>query len=158
MRSPGCRALFSFSCGLAVLATLLSSSGCNSEAGTSVFPVTGTVLVDGEPKEGLAVIFLPDSSQGTTGLSANATTDSAGKFSLNTLTPAGDQAGAIAGHFIVTVACPYMGSMPSGDGEGQSNPCSVGAKFGNYDQTPLKAEVKADASAPQDFTFEVTSS
>jgi hypothetical protein len=114
--------------------------------------------VDGEPREGLAVIFLPDGSKGTTGVSANATTDSQGQFSLMTLSPAGEQPGAIAGHFVVTVACPFSGSNPSGEGEEQSTPCSVGAQFSNYDKTPLKAEVKADASAPQTFTFEVTSS
>ena len=38
------------------------------------------MLVDGEPREGLAVIFLPDGSKGTTGVSANATTDSQGQF------------------------------------------------------------------------------
>ena len=58
----------------------------------------------------------------------------------------------------MTVACPFGGSNPSGDGEEQSTPCSVAAEFSNYDKTPLKAEVKADASAPQTFTFEVTSS
>lgn len=162
MQSPGFSTLTASAgriCSSAVcLAILVAAAGCTGETGSTTFPVTGKVLVDGEPREGLAVIFLPDGSKGTTGVSANATTDSQGQFTLKTLSPAGEQPGAIAGHFVVTVACPFSGSNPSGEGEEQSTPCSVGAQFSNYDKTPLKAEVKADASAPQTFTFEVTSS
>lgn len=164
MRSPGFTALTAswvrISCSVMSAALLVAAAGCTGTTGPSVFPVTGKVLVDGEPRAGLAVIFLPDGSQGTTGPSANGTTDSQGQFTLMTLNPEGEQPGAIAGHFTVTVACPFEGSNPSGSGEEQSTPCSIAPQYSNYDKTPLKAEVKAasDTETPQEFTFEVTSS
>lgn len=159
MRSPGLSSLSSLTCGVAVAALCLGLTGCNNSAsGPAVYPVTGKVLVDGEPRAGLAVIFLPDSTKGTTGMSANATTDSEGRFSLNTLTADGDKPGVSDGHYIVTVACPFGGSDPSGQSAESSTPCAIAPKYSNYQATPLSAEVKADASAAQEFTFEVTSS
>lgn len=161
MRSQGFTSLrlsvssLAMSCVIAAVG--LSTTGCTGETGPAVFAVTGRVLVDGEPRAGLAVMFLPDSSKGTTGPSSIAQTDSDGRFTLNA---PGDKQGAIAGTHKVTITCPsFGGSNPSGDGEQESTPCSVAAKFSSVVDTPLSAEVQPNnGETPQDFTFEITSS
>lgn len=141
---------------LAVVALAVTAVGCSGETGPAIYPVTGKVLVDGQPRAGLAVMFLPNTSKGTTGPSSIAQTDDAGNFTLNA---PGDKQGAIAGIHIVTVTCPsFGGSNPSGDGEQQTTPCQIAPKFSSVVDTPLSAEVKPDASAPQVFNFEVTGS
>jgi hypothetical protein len=160
MRSPGFTALrmsvSSMALSFAAFAIVLTAAGCTGETGPAVFPVTGKVLVDGEPRAGLAVMFLPDTSKGTTGPSSIAQTDSEGRFTLNA---PGEKQGAIAGTHKVTITCPsFGGSNPSGEGEQETTPCSIAPKFSSVIDTPLSAEVKPDGTAPQEFTFEITSS
>ena len=64
-------------CVTIALAALLSGCGTAGEAGT--VPVTGVVLLDGQPLDQAAVAFI---GKGGARL-ASATTDSAGKFTLN---------------------------------------------------------------------------
>lgn len=162
MRSPGFAALTA-SCGKVLgsfvcAAMVVAATGCTGETGPAVFPVTGKVLVDGEPRGGLSVMFLPNASKGTTGPSSIAQTDAEGNFTLNA---PGEKQGAIAGTHIVTITCPsFGGSNPSGDGEQETTPCQVAPKFSSVVDSPLSAEVEAaaDTKTPQVFNFEVTSS
>lgn len=137
---------------------VIATMGCSGETGPAVYPVTGKVTVDGEPRGGLSVMFLPNASKGTTGPSSIAQTDAQGNFTLNA---PGDKQGAIAGTHIVTITCPsFGGSNASGSGEEQTTPCQVGPRFSSVVDSPLSAEVQpaTDTKTPQVFDFEVTSS
>ncbi|MCA9081516.1 MAG: carboxypeptidase regulatory-like domain-containing protein, partial [Planctomycetaceae bacterium] len=95
---------------------MLVAAGCGG--GVSDAPdlgvVSGTVTFDGQPLEGAQVIFVPDSKQGTTGPSSNATTDSSGKFEL---IGSGGKPGAVIGKHVVTVSVP---GPSSGDPPGKT--------------------------------------
>ncbi len=73
-----------FGCFLAVL--LIAVAGCGGE---KLYPVTGTVTVDGKPAEGLQVIFAADEG----GLTGTGLTDAAGKYSIVTMKGKGLPAG-----------------------------------------------------------------
>ncbi len=71
--------------------------GCGA-AKLPTIPVTGTVLVDDKPMEGVKVVFSP--AAGSSGQSASGQTDAEGKYSLTTVDP-GD--GALAGEYQVAI-------------------------------------------------------
>ncbi|GIW97346.1 MAG: hypothetical protein KatS3mg111_0679 [Pirellulaceae bacterium] len=70
-----------FSVGAMLLSITLM--GCGGE---KLYPVTGTVTVDGSPVEGLQVVFAPENGEGLTG---TGTTDAAGKYKIVTMKGAG---------------------------------------------------------------------
>jgi len=84
--------------GLAVLCGILAVvlAGCEGDTGPKTVPVTGTVLMGGEPVEGADVNFMA----GGASHAASGKTDAQGKFSLKTL----DKEGAVVGTHTVTVA------------------------------------------------------
>jgi len=71
--------------------------GCGGETGPKVYPVTGTVLYNGQPVDGAVVAFRGESATKM----ATGTTDAQGHFELTTYKP-GD--GAVPGKHTVTVA------------------------------------------------------
>ena len=102
--------------GLVVCVGLLL--GC--DRGPRLVPVTGTVLIDGEPVENASVMFTPQEG----GRPASGFTDASGNFSLSTYQP-GD--GATAGTNLVSVTArdftgvppidPATGEVPRGGPE-----------------------------------------
>ena len=64
---------------LPVLLTLVGCGGGNShETPEKLVPLSGTVLLDGAPVDGVAINFIPD--EGTSGLGGYAVTDASGTF------------------------------------------------------------------------------
>ncbi|MEM7476429.1 MAG: hypothetical protein AAF483_15665 [Planctomycetota bacterium] len=84
-----------FSC-LTIL-SLCAFAGCGGPTLPTI-DVTGSVTVDGQPMEGVSVIFSPAAS--SSGRAATGQTDAQGNFKLTTETP-GD--GALAGDYKVAI-------------------------------------------------------
>jgi len=61
---------------------LLLTSGCG---GVEAVPVSGTVMVDGVPLEGVALNFTPIAAEGAEGPGSSGVTDAQGHFSLKTI-------------------------------------------------------------------------
>ena len=81
---------------------LLMATGCAQKIddGLTKFPVTGTVLINGKPQEGVRVRFFRDGKPGRTNADTPAAvTDSEGRFAISTN---GDGDGAVAGTYKVT--------------------------------------------------------
>ncbi len=82
---------------------LVSLVGCGaSMEGPQKYPVSGTVLINGQPREQVAVQFhhLDDSVSGNLRF-PTAVTDTSGRFELSST---GDRDGAVAGDYVVTFA------------------------------------------------------
>jgi hypothetical protein len=81
---------------------VVTITGCSGESFNTV-PVSGTVTLDGEPLPGVEVVFYPEPTESTAvvGPFSVATTDSAGKFTLETRY---GEAGAVVGKHRVTFA------------------------------------------------------
>jgi len=79
-----------------VASTLLAVAGCGG--GPKLYPVTGTITMNGEPLADAAVQFLPNSTDGSA-LPAEGMTGPDGKYTLLT----GAESGAAAGTYQVAV-------------------------------------------------------
>jgi len=122
----------------AVLAAVFA--GCGQ---SETVPVTGTVLLNGQPATEAEVLFTPSK-----GRMASGQTDAAGKFTLSTNKP-GD--GAVPGDHKVTVVQYYPpGKAPP---MGGGPPPRFPAIYAETSQTPLQAKV--ERGAKNDFTFEM---
>lgn len=75
---------------------LLLAGGCGQSDRPQLAPVTGAVLLDGQPMEGAAVMFIPVAG----GRPAQGLTDAQGKFRLTTFE---ENDGAIVGEHKVSV-------------------------------------------------------
>lgn len=73
--------------------------GCGGGSEIPVVPVTGQVMLNGQPVEGASVAFIPQSPDGR---AAAATTDSDGRYELQTA--GADSPGAVPGAYQVTVS------------------------------------------------------
>ncbi|APZ92702.1 hypothetical protein Fuma_02314 [Fuerstiella marisgermanici] len=145
-----------------VFSTLVAQ-GCGggpSDAPT-LAAVSGTVMVDGKPQEGLTVEFHPDSAAGTTGPMSTALTRADGGFTLATST---GRAGAVVGKHKIAVKCPWslegrrnskdvtadgFGSSPTGEAPpapaaGSGSDCTIALKFEDPATSTLSAEVPED--------------
>lgn len=71
--------------------------GCDSSSGPKTVNASGVVLLDGNPVDGAQVTFIDDAGQ----ITAVATTDAAGKFSLM---HNGEKKGAVPGSYKVQVS------------------------------------------------------
>jgi hypothetical protein len=110
----------SFRCALfgstgTLLLLLASIVGCGSGGvKLATVPVSGMVLLDGQPIEGAHVAFMPNDIE--KGRPANGTTDSSGNFQLKTLSGGANLSdGALPGEYKVSVVKipPAAGSMPN---------------------------------------------
>ena len=129
-------------------------SGCPEGGGPplDVYPVTGTVRLDGAPLEGVSISFVPVDAAGSGGF---AVSDSGGEFSLKSKD---QREGVPAGSY--RVLCTKM-AMPDGSPipEGEMA-ADVGAEnilpavYSNPDKTPLAAEVKAGENLPLELDMQ----
>ena len=101
-----------------LVAVLLGVFGCNR--GPQMAPVTGVVLLNGQPVDGAAVLFTPEAG----GRPADGVTDKEGKFTLQTFEP-GD--GAVVGkHKVAIVGMRQTGVQATSDGlSGEVNESKV---------------------------------
>ena len=100
-------------CGMASMAVLCWAVlvGCGRPPGVSFAPVTGRVLVDGQPLAAGTIHFFPDESQGTSGPMSTGALQSDGSYTLH---GPGRHAGAIVGNHRVylTLPLPDLGPTP----------------------------------------------
>lgn len=133
----------------AVVATV-AFVGCGGDTGPVLYPVLGTVTVDGQPLEKAGVAFQPDESQGNTlGLFPAGTTDESGKYELMTAA----KKGAPAGHYKIVVI-PYS-PPPTGGAVPKAAAIPFDKKFSDPKSTDLSFEV-AKSSEPLVFDIELT--
>ena len=134
----------SIHCGLGLL-LLTMAVGCGGGAtGPELFPVEGTVTMDGQPLANAWVVFYPESKDRP----SKGTTDANGHYTLQW---ASSGAGAVAGKHKV-----FIGTKQDVDAEGNEVPDAketVPAKYN--DETELSAQVDGSEST---FNFDLTSS
>lgn len=90
---------------LAVTSVVSMVTGCSGyDDGLTKYPVTGSVVVNGQPEEGVLVRFYRVGRAGESNADTPAgVTDEAGRFSLSTN---GENDGAVAGEYKVTFIWP----------------------------------------------------
>lgn len=150
------------------MALLTMTLGCG-KAGIGTVPVTGKVLMNGQPLEGATVVFNPNGQ----GRASSGTTDAAGVFKLTTETN-GD--GALPGDYQIAVTKYEGKGIPMPDTSnmspeeamdaqyraldkagGKTPPAKnlIPALYGNAKGSGLVASVKE--SGPNDFPLELKS-
>jgi hypothetical protein len=133
------------------LGAILSLVGCGGDGKIARYPVTGTVLVDSKPAEGVMLIFCPvDGLPEFTRERPFATTDSAGRFELRTFQP-GD--GAPAGKYTVMARLLVAGSQRAPDERGGGAADHLKGRYFDPTRSGLTAEV---TSGTNDLKFELS--
>lgn len=126
--------------GVLFLAGLALSSGC-SQATSAGAEATGAVTLDGSPLPGVLVSFYPTGG----GSSAFATTDEAGKFTVET---SGAESGLAPGEYLVTVE--------AGDSDGEETSSSaIPEKYASEATSGLKVTVSEGTG--NELTIELSS-
>jgi hypothetical protein len=134
--------------GLLALVALVAANGCGDGKITR-YPVTGTVLVDGQPAEGAMVIFCPVG--GTEEFQRErpfGTTDASGKYELRTFVP-GD--GAPEGNYKVMVRWLAAGSesqTTDRDRGAGGSPDRLKGRYFNLETSGLTATVDGATEVP----------
>jgi hypothetical protein len=126
------------------LAGLLAIGGCGTGK-IPLYPVTGTVMVDGKPAEGAMVILCPtEGSDEFKRERPTGTTASDGKFLLTTFVR-GD--GAPAGKYVVLVMWNAPASQVVDSRDGPSlGPDRLRGRYMNLGKSPLSATVNESAT------------
>src|SRR5262245_58354700 len=89
---------------ITMLACTVALAGCTKSKGPTTVEVTGAVTLDGNPVEGANVLFAPPAGSDDRRLASQATTDSGGKYHLQTHIGAGKyKSGIVPGKYEVTV-------------------------------------------------------
>lgn len=124
--------------------------GCGGSDAPTVVPVTGQVLLSGNPLPGAGVSFRPDADKGNKSqFIPSGTANESGEYELLT----GDQKGAPVGWYKVVVFAPSP--KPTGGEMPKSGPPPFNIKFANPSETPLSFEVK-DEKEPEPIDLELT--
>lgn len=144
-----------------VCALALFASSCASQAPRG--EVEGTVTLDGQPLEGIAVTFLPEPGQSTGGASASGVTDERGRYKLLT---DDNRPGVVTGHHRVTLrdlknnqGGRFLASRGrSDDAQPKKAPAGAAVRhipkdYEDASATPLRRDVHA---GPQTLDFELT--
>jgi hypothetical protein len=135
---------------VAAVVAIVAFVGCGGDNGPVLYPVSGTVTVDGQPLEKAGVAFQPDESKGNKlGLFPAGTTDASGKYELMTAA----KNGAPAGHYKIVVI-PYS-PPPTGGAVPKAAAIPFDKKFSNPTQTDLAFEVK-EGSSPLVYDIKLT--
>ena len=133
-----------------MIALLAAAVGCDSgPAAPPLGTVKGKVTLDGKPAVGMAVIFTPDSTRSSTGL-----TDNAGNYTLEF--DKGHKGAAIGKHKVQVTqrleADPAKLAAAGAAAGGGGPPTMIPARYN--DKSILEADVKAGENT---FDFELTS-
>lgn len=127
--------------GLLLGIAVLAGSGCRDPNLPVLYPVSGTVTLDGKPLSNAGVMFLPRGN--TRGNACVGMTDENGKYILTSERDGG--AGAPEGEFDVTIS--KMKDPPAGASPDQPAPAETGLeetlspKYWDSAQTILTAQV-----------------
>jgi hypothetical protein len=127
-------------------AAVLCAAACLGCTKSDTVPVTGVVMLNGQPAAQAEVLFNPK-----TGRMASGVTDDQGHFSLSTAKP---NDGAMPGEYIVTLFEYYPPDKPPKmPPPGQGLPSRFPAKYADPGQSPLTVTVALDKK--NEFSFEV---
>jgi hypothetical protein len=120
-------------------------AGCS---GDSLYPVEGTVTLDGKAVEGAAVVFMPREGPPSAGR-----TDAQGRYTLQTMDRDGAQSGP---HKVSILKAESIGPPPAEDGSGppRETRWHVPQRYSNPDSSGLTAEVAEDKT---EHNFQLTS-
>jgi hypothetical protein len=122
-----------------VLGLALAGTGCNRYDGPPLYPVTGTVTLDGKPLPGAGVMFVPRGE--TRGNASLGLTDVNGKYTLKA--EQGGYPGVPEGEFAVVIS-KLKDSAPAGEelaAAQTSNEETLSAKYWDSAQSILTAKV-----------------
>lgn len=133
------------------LAWLLVSAGCG-DGRIATYPVSGTVLVNGQPADGVTVIFCPTEGQPPELMRERpmGTTNGDGKYQLTTFNK---NDGAPVGEYKV-IAFWTDKSRSQYDERGENGGDRLGGRYMILEQTPLKATI--DPAPTEVSPFELT--
>jgi hypothetical protein len=136
---------------LTVLLALVALAGCG-DGKIRRYHVTGTVAVDGQPAEGVLLIFCPVNATGELEqLRPAGKTDSSGSFTLTTIEP-GD--GAPAGDYKVLAQWPAPTQASAEDRGGRTpnrGADRLRGRYYNLEKTPLTAKVEEKSNTLPPF-------
>jgi hypothetical protein len=127
---------------------LASLVGC----GIKRVPVAGTVTVDGQPIDGLFLVFTPDASKGNTSRISCKSQIKEGRYNLEThgITRSDSGSGVPPGWYKVSLL-----NLELGGKKHQQAPVRVNPKYMSADKTPVSVEVK-DNPEPGSYDFKMT--
>jgi hypothetical protein len=128
---------------IAFCLVLASVAGC--DRGPTLAPVSGKVLLNGQPLEFGSVMFQPSSGQPAIG-----EIQPDGTFTLSTFAP---NDGAVVGVHKVRIACyeSQRRDAQKGPGEQSLGKLLIPMKYTLFDQSGLTAEVREDHNEPVVF-------
>jgi hypothetical protein len=89
---------------------VLAVAGCGKPTGVSFAPVTGRVVVNGQPLAAGTIHFFPDESKGTSGPMSTGVLQSDGSY---TLRGPGQNVGAMVGNHRVYLTLPFLDYVPT---------------------------------------------
>jgi hypothetical protein len=132
--------------GLCVLSLCCLLAGCSSS--TKTYPVTGKVLVNGQPAGGAVVVLSLVSNPGTMDKKPSGIARDDGTFVLSTF---GSEDGAPPGEYYVTVFWPAKPKGPGGQVKGFAvdersgdAPDQLNGKYRDPKSSGLKVTIKAE--------------
>ena len=140
-------------CRIHLALSILTIAGCG---GSALCPVSGKVLVDGEPLTKGFVVYHPDDDREISGEELpRAELDKEGAYELRS----GNRLGAPPGKYrVVIVAQDLSTRAPDARSAVHPEPQPlIDRRYFVLEQTPLRAEVKKEAAAG-DYDFKVTRS
>ncbi len=112
----------------------LALTGCEEKV--EFGQVSGTVTIDGQPLDGVLVMFLPEPVEGKKAVHSESVTDADGKYSLVYSADA-EQKGAVVGMHRVVVE-----DIAAENTRDQNVQIRVNDAYASSAQTPLKFDVK----------------
>jgi hypothetical protein len=124
---------------------MLSLTACSRSDHKPVYPVTGTVLCKAKPAEGAQVVFVPLDNAEPKMPRPGAQVRKNGSFRLSTYR---SYDGAPAGRYAVTIVYPSPEQKVNDENMG---PDLLGGRFADPKTTPLRAEVKQEATNLEPF-------
>jgi hypothetical protein len=132
---------------LVIPALLAALGGCSSPS--ALYPVTGTVTVDGKPAARVLVLFYLVNDPSPYPSPASALTDESGAFALTT---AKQSDGAVAGDY--AVVCHWYNTRFQADGEPvYSGPDKLAGRYANPKTTPLRVTIHPGHNEPIALTL-----
>ncbi len=137
------------------LLAVLYAAGCG-DARFDYAPVSGQVLLDGEPVEKARVVFMPRATGDSleAGPYSNGETDSEGRFELRSV-EARPHDGAVVGTHRVVVSTRRSRLDPEDpDIEIVTEPERIPRQYTNYRSTPLTIEVPEEGTETANFSLE----
>ena len=131
--------------------------GCGTgEKVPEIVPVTGTIMMDGQPLDQVKVTFMPNGEAGNQNARSSwGETDENGKFVLVYQLPGSERDGASVGAHKVVLRDLIPNRARDEEGGGPLPKRRFLRKYSSATTTDLEANVKAGDAA--DFVFEVTS-